>query len=403
VCLSFEKRRKILKKIVKTVSFALVPMFFVGCTSSIGTNKVNPTSYTNKINKKAQVPKVCKSMYKSSMPKVGVVDFINNSTFDKATIDSINSNKKVGIGFSGLFVGAGSKSERLRIKRNIDSKLSKSVTSLVESMVLSTGGAELFTRTDMNKVDKELKLQDSGMLDSDTLVEFGRTSGVKYLVTGTIDNVEQDYTDYSDAGDVVGESTKNSKDKDVKLLGALVNLATKITGGMSISTDITLRIIDVQTGKIEYSKKSSNSKNIGKIKKPSYDAVIGAVKSNIAKSIDELKPELTKYFGVKGYITQIRKNGSNTIAQINIGSEYKVKPNQLFDVYTFEESIDPLTDKLSCDLIKTDMQLKATNQITKSKTWTTVNSGNPNNLMLLQLVQKRGDKDEFDFSKIPSF
>jgi curli biogenesis system outer membrane secretion channel CsgG len=371
---------------------------------NISPNKIDPTSYTTKVKEKVQIPKVCKELYKNSIPKVGVVDFINNSTFDKATVDSISSDKKVGIGLSGLFLGANSKSEKLRVKRDIDAKLSKSVTSLVESMILSTGGAELFTRTDMNKIDKELKLQNSGMLDDETLVEFGKTSGVKYLVTGTIDNVKQDYTDYSAAGDVAGEATKSSKNDTVKAVGALINLATKLTGGMNVSTDITLRVVNVETGKIEYSQKSSNSENIGKIEKPSYDAIIGAVKSNIAKSIEDLQPELLKYFGQKGYITQIRKKGSKTIVQINLGSKDKIKENQLFDVYTLEENTDPLTDKVSCDLIKTSTTLKATNQVNQDRSWATVEDNKPNNLMLLQLVQKRGEKkDEFSFPKIPSF
>ena len=382
-----------MNKIVKISLISIVSLGITGCVSS--SNKISPTSYTEKIKTKIKVPEICKSNYKSAMPKVAVVNFVNNSTFDKAIVDTINSNKKVGFGFSSFFIGAGSKSEKIKIKRNIDSKLSKSVTSLVESMILSTGGAELFTRTDMKKIDKELKLQDSGIIDTDTIVEFGKTSGVKYIITGTIDNVEQDYTDNSAIGETIEKNTEDSK-KNIKLLGSLINLATKMTGGMDISTDITLRIINVETGKIEYSKKTSNSKNIGKIKKPSYDAVIGAVKSNIAEAITNLKPELIKYFSVKGYITQIRKNGKETIAQINIGSKYKVKENQIFDVFTFEESIDPLTNKKSCDIIKLNTKLKATNQITTDKTWVTVN-GDVKNLKLLQLVEKKEKRVDLKF------
>jgi hypothetical protein len=356
--------------------------------------------------------------YKSAMPTVAVMEFTNNSTFGKANISSSKSQSDTtrkhaavaGIVASPVGVGVGVasvnktkvKTSSSSINRSVDAKLSQSVTGPLETLVVNSGGAKLFTRSDMDKINTELKFQDSGLIDPDSAVEFGKTSGVKYIITGSIDNVEQKYRDNSTAAGGVSKMTSKSDNRTVRLLGSLMKMAASATDGMLISTKMTVKILDVQTGKIVFSKQLEESANIGKIKEPNYDQVVGGIKKAMMESLPKLSKDFANYFAVKGYITQLKsdKKGEDVIAQINIGRDLKVVENQLFKVYSFDVSEDPMSGKQSCDVIETNIKLRASQQITPKTTWATVEDGDAKTLQLGQLVQKSSEKAGF---AIPSF
>ncbi len=388
------------KKSIVYGSLIAIALLSAGC----GGNKLEVTKYSTKINKKASVPEICKPEYKSMMPRVAVVNFTNNSTFGKANIDETNKDSSafIGVGFIGGGFGAGgeSKSKSINVKREVDAKLSESIVPIVESMISQTGGATLVSRNDLDKINDELKLQDSGLLDPESVVQMGKMTGVQFLVTGSINNVEMDYTDNSKAGSSVAEATKNSDNDAVKMIGSLISLGTSLTDGMDIKTTYTLRIVDVESGRIVLSEELEGSTNIGKIKEPTFDQIVGAIKKNINDSLPKLKEQFARYFSVKGYITQIRSDGSDMIVQVNIGSKQKVVENQLFDVYIFEENADPISGNVSCDRLITPIKLRATNQIMADKTWTTVEEGDAEQLQLYQLIQKSHEKAGFEIPKL---
>ena len=385
-----------IKKGMLYSSLVAIALLSAGC----GGNKLEVTKFSKKINKKASVPEICKPEYKSNMPRVAVVNFTNNSTFGKATLDETKKEGSAafGLGFTGagFLAGGASKSSSSNVKRQVDAKLSESVVPIVETMISQTGGATLVSRADLNKVNDELKLQDSGLLDPDTVVEMGKTTGAQFLITGSINNVEMDYTDNSTAGDFVGKAAQHSDNDAVKLVGALLSLGTSMTDGMDIKTVYTVRIVDVETGRIVLSEDLEASTNIGKVKEPTFDQIVGAIKKNISDSLPKLNEEFSRYFSVKGYITQVRTDGDDIIAQVNIGSKQKVKENQIFNVYMFEENTDPMSGKVSCDRLELPIKLRATNQVMGDKTWVTVEDGDAQELKLYQLVQKTHEKAGFE-------
>jgi len=387
-------------------------VFFGGCTG----NKIDVLSYPTKIRDKVTVPEVCKFQYKSVMPTVAVIDFTNNSTFGKASINKTNSysntrknysavaglvatNNAFGLGVDGQ-KNINKRSQNTNVKRNIDPKLSSTVTGALESIISKSGGAQLFTRSEMDKIDAELKFQDSGLIDPKSAVKFGKTSGVKFILTGSIDNVEQNYRGNSKAANHVHHVTAKEKNDSLKYIGALLALGTSLTDGMLISSKITIKLLDVETGKIVFSKQLADTVNIGKIRNPNYDQIIGGIKAAMINSLPSLENDLAIYFKIKGYITQLKVKNSDVIAQVNIGSNFKVTENQLFKVYALEENEDPITGVITCDVIETSTQLRATQQIRSKSTWTTVEGGNPSLLKLGQLVQKTQEKAGFE---IPTF
>ncbi|MEA2049425.1 MAG: CsgG/HfaB family protein [Campylobacterota bacterium] len=406
-----------MKKMVKnTLLSGAAIAVLVGC----GGNQLDVAKYQTKIKVKAEIPEICMPLYKSNMPKVAVMEFTNNSTFGKAEIansntesetSSVSTNKSsaaiglvanthgVGLGVSKENISTNntkSNSNTSSVKRSVDAKLSSSVTGPLETLVVNSGGATLFTRSDMDKVDAELKFQDSGLVDPESAVAFGKTSGVKFILTGSIDNVDQKYRDNSAAADGVAKQTGQSDNLGVKLLGAALSMGASMTDGMIITTKLTVKMIDVETGKIVFSKQLEESGNIGKIRNPNYDQVVGGIKKAMLEALPELKQDFATYFAVKGYITKLRKDGDDVIAQVSIGRDQKVVENQLFTVYNFEESEDVMTGAKTCDVIETTTKLRASQQIQPKTTWATVEEGECSSLKLKQLVQKSHEKAGFE-------
>jgi len=390
----------------------IASLFAILLLTGCGVGHLDVISYPTKIRDKVHVPEICLPQYKSIMPSVAVVDFTNNSTFGKAKINDTKTNTKIKTRTKGIIAGVASKrtfiagkssvskTKKNKISRNekreVDAKLSSFITAPLETVVLNSGGANLFTRSDMDKIDAELKYQDSGLVDPKSIVKFGKTAGVKFILTGSIDNVEQNYRGNSEAAQQLQRVVLRSKDDTVKFVSAFLSIGTTITDGMIISSKMTVRLLDVETGKIVFSKQLQGHVNIGIGRNPSYDQVVGGIKESMLKALPNLEKDLAIYFSVKGYITQLRSKDDDIIAQVNIGRDYSVSEDQLFNVYALEENEDPISGVLSCDVIATTIKLKASSQITAKTTWTTVDEGDISFLKLGQLVQKTQEKDGFE-------
>ncbi len=391
------------------ITLLLIKAFVLltGCTE----NKIDVLAYPTKIKTKVTIPEICVPQYKSAMPTVAVIEFTNNSTFKKALSNQTNSTsntKKISAALAGIVptpgaIGVGyvagsntkNKSKVTNVQRDIDAKLSASITGPLESIIVNSGGAKLFSRADMDKIDTELKFQDSGLINPTSAVEFGKMSGVRFIITGSIDNVEQNYQDNLLAAGTVATATSYSDNDNMKIIGALLTLGASVTDGMFIKTQMTVKMLDVQTGKIVFTKQLEDETNIGKIKEPSYDQIIGAIKATMLKALPTLEKDLSIYLAVKGYITQLKSKDDDIIAQVNIGRDLKVEENQLFKVYAFNQLEDPMTGDVTCDVIQTTTLLRASHQITSKTAWTTIKEGDASMLKLGQLVQKSNEKAGF--------
>lgn len=373
----------------KSFTHTIIPIFFISIFSTGCFNKnLHFTQYTNKIHTKEKIPKICKSEYRSILPRVAVVDFTNNSSFGKAKTNDKSKSIQGGVGVFPTFVGIKGESVSRQTNRTVDPKLSSAIVPLVESMILKTGGATLISRADMEKVDAELKFQDSGLLDPDTVVEFGKNSGVQYIVTGSINYVKRNYSGYSSASQAVHNVTKNNSDPVVQIAGALIHVGTVLFDTMNINTSATIKVIDVSTGEIAFSQDITQEIDIGNYPHPTYGQIIGGIKAAIAQSLPQLEKDFQRYFSIQGYITQIREKDDDFIIQLSLGNQYKIEPEQLFKVYHFEENKDPLTNKVTCEKIELPVILKATKQISNTHTWAVVHEGEEQALKLLQIVQK---------------
>jgi len=357
----------------------LILLFITSLFGCATVAKIDPTAFIPDTGLKETIPPVCRSSYELAIPKVAVVNFTNNTTFEYAKMVQASvqgASQRTAVGGAAVGVGPGVagivwgskeqaqfQADSQRIEREVNAKLSESVEDGVMNEIVNMGGAKVFTRNEMQKVLEEHKFQASGLVDEKTLVQFGKLAGVKFIVTGSVTNVNLKWVSL--------EATKSGLQKHLGLVGSIVAAGVEQQEGWNIDTDISLRIIDVETGEVVFSKAVSGKHIIGKTPYPNYDALIGGIKKAAQKAIADARPELSKWFTLRGYIIQTRtsSDGKQRAALVNLGYKHGLKEDMQLIVYTFQEIEDPFSGKKSCDKVKLPVVLKPTNQIQEESGW----------------------------------
>ena len=374
----------------KRFALLFLATFFLAACATVP--KIDPMAYPIDKGPKESPPKVCKSAYDAMLPKVAVVNFTNNSTFDyanvvQAHVQGASQRTAVGGAAVGVVPGAagvvwGTKEKRQFqrdsevTQRQINAKLSESVEDGFMDVLINMGGAKVFTRKEMEKIISEQKFQRSGLVDESTLVRLGKFAGIKYIITGSVNNVDLTYKTYESARQGLGKGGSGSWGVD--LLGSAMAAGLESQEGWNIGTELTMRILDVETGEVLFSDKVNGKHIIGKIPYPNYDALVGGIKKAASKGLEDAKPKLSKWFTVKGYIRQLRTSPDEKerFANINIGEKVGLKPGSKMIAYTFEEmeDEDPVSGskKITCNIVKLPVELTVTDQIQAESAWTTV-------------------------------
>jgi curli biogenesis system outer membrane secretion channel CsgG len=308
----------------RLISLTLFSVIFIGC----GEVNINMADYPNRVRQPIIVPDVCKNEYKAlkDIPRIAVVKFTNNSSFSKANTTTSNKNENyshagaagIAVGANGIGIAEADKSHldthTNSVNRVVEPKLDKAISSALEGSLVEMGGAQIYSRSDLDKVMKEQKLQQSGLFDEKTLAEVGKLTGINYIVTGSIDSVTQEFKDYRKAGDAAARIANSGNQKQNTgsiLTSAALKIGATAASGMKITTRATIKIIDVKTGKILFSAPIEETKNIGMIPNPTYTQIIGAIKENLIEGIKDLKPKLSQYFALSGYIIQIKSDNKH--------------------------------------------------------------------------------------------
>lgn len=381
-------------RFTKTFAFLVSIGVLTGCASK------NPLDYPTEVTQKMDIPQVCAEEYNNPLPRVAVVNFTNNSSFGDATVtdsvtDSISRVNTVGASVGNPVVRVGVSTSKIKTKsftnsatRDVKANLGESVASMIESIVVENGGAEIYSRVDLDKINDELKLQDSGILDNNTIVEFGKLSGANIIITGSIDAVEQKYRGNSEITDSLRRVARTTRNDMFYVFTEFLGIGANVTDGMEVSPKLTIKIIDVATAKILHTMTIEDTIDIGRFPNPTYEQTLEGIKIAIRNALPRLQEDFRRYFSVKGYVTRLKSDGDNLMAQISLGSNNGVKMDDIFDVYTFDEYNDPLKDKEYCDRIKTKFTLEVVN-VAQNKAWAKVKSDSNQEIKLLNQVQKR--------------
>ncbi|MCG6533199.1 MAG: CsgG/HfaB family protein [Syntrophales bacterium LBB04] len=388
----------------KRFALMFLASFFLAACATVP--KIDPMAYPVDKGPRESVPKVCKSAYEGNLAKVAVVNFTNNSTFDYANVvqshvQGASQRTAVGGAAVGVVPGAagvvwGTKEKRQFqrdsevTQRQVNAKLSESVEDGFMDELVNMGGAKVFTRKEMEKIISEHKFQRSGLVDESTLVRLGKFAGVKYIITGSINNVDLAYKTYDSARQGLGKGGSGSWGLD--LLGSAMAAGLESQEGWNIGTELTMRILDVETGEVLFSDKVQGKHIIGKIPYPNYDALVGGIKKAASKGLEDSRPKLSKWFTVKGYIRQLRTSPDQKerFASLSVGEKLGVKPGTKMLVYAFEEmeDEDPVSGnkKITCNIVKLPVEITVTDQVQPDSAWVTI-EGKPQDLKRVKVGQ----------------
>ncbi|WP_457640348.1 CsgG/HfaB family protein [Persephonella sp.] len=393
------------RKATRLGGFILSATFFFSCVGAV--KEVDPTAYdiTPVDRKMEEIPEACKTAYEMAIPRVAIVDFTNNTTFDAAKVlqaQESGSYSEATVGAAGVGVAPGAigivygeatagdyQSQLEMVTREVNAKLGESVAEGITAQLVEMGGAKVYTRRDLQKVIQEQQFQQSGLTDVNTLVQLGKLAGVKYIITGSVNNVNLKW--------VSAEYAKKGLSEHLGLVGAIAAAAIETQEGWNLTTDMTIKILDVETGEIVLAKNISGREVLGKTPQLTFDALIGGIKKAAMNAIADAKEDLSKYFKVRGYIIQTRTSPDkkSRYALINVGSKIGIQPGQEFYVYTFQVVVDPFKKTEECDMVKLPVTLEVTNQVQENKAWTVV-KGDENQIMRVkigQLVERKPVKE----------
>ncbi|MFA7061969.1 MAG: CsgG/HfaB family protein [Pedobacter sp.] len=344
------------------MKLAVVMLAFVLLPACAMTPKIDLVEYVLDPLEKVEIPKVCKLKYENAIPRVAIAEISNNTTFDyakmvEAQVSRTSSKQSAG----GAVVWGASEQKKFKaessvIARNVNAKLSESVGDGIIDELTNLGGFKLYARSDMEKIIKEQKLQHSGLFDEKQLGKLGKLAGVKYMITGSINNVNLSYVSHQRIKDIIPI-----------ILGPVIEL----NEGWHVETEVNVRMLDVESGEIVLSNNVKGKEIMGIMPYPKYDMLIGAIKKAAAKGLRDIRPEFSKYFTIKGSVMQTgtRRDGTDKIALVNIGENQKITAGTTLYAYVFKEVQDPMTGETVCDQQKLPVELSVSNQIQSDKSW----------------------------------
>jgi len=384
----------------------MVLFLIAGCATA---PKIDLTTFVPDRTQKINIPPICKPKYDAPLPLVAVANFTNNTTFDFASVVQSQvqgSGERTAVGGAAVGVAPGAAGvvwgarERSRfqtdaqtISRQVNARLSESIEDGVTDEIVNMGGAKVYTRKEMGKIFSEQQFQQSGMVDDATLVSLGRLRGVKYIITGSVNNVDLKWVSHESARK--GLTRGGSGSFALDLIGVAVAAGLETQEGWNIGTELTLRVLDVESGEVLFSKRMTGKHIIGKTPYPNYDALIGGIKKAAGNSLQQARPELSKYFPIKGYITMLKQSpdGKQKAARVSMGEKQGIKAGNVLYVYNFEEVEDPMSGKKECDVQRLPVTLVvSSDQLQPNASWAMVEAPSPAHLQMIkvgQLVERK--------------
>lgn len=361
-------------------------LVFAGCVG--GGPKVDPMAFqiTPADTEKVTIPNTCQASYKVDIPRIAVVQFQNNTTYGNMTATNTNisgestTTKKsaamVGVVATPVGVAAGGVSaskSNTKYSANIDTfmreiapNIGEYAQSSVESTMASIGGMELFDRANMQRIMNEQKFQMT-LGDPNTAVQLGKLAGVQYIITGTVDNIATKYK-------AKAQRSSDSGNAWLNLALSAATAAANTQAGWNVNVEMTVKLLDVSTGKMIINKKVKGHEVAGLQKNFNPEMAITAAKKAMGEAVDDLRPDFSDKFAQRGYIMQLK--GNKKVALINLGSEKGMKPGTKIAVYDFIEIVDPFTNVATCNMSKIPAELVVSNQVTPSNSWVQI-TGKP--------------------------
>ncbi len=325
------------------------------------------------------VPDDCLHLYRPETWQIAVVEFANNTGYqNEINIDNTDTTgvalshtraNTTGVVAGGRNVAVGASTTKARTKTIYSEDSTTFMTqfapslgtfaqSAVEEAIANIGGVQLYNRSSLDQILAEQQFQMT-IADPDTVMEFGRLSGVKFILTGSVDYIETKYIQPTQVRDMSNEVatafTIASLIADTALSGWYVSVAT------------TLTLLNAETGEVVFSQRFEDEARASQHTNFQPDLIINAAKSLIVTALDNSKNYIADHFAITGYVNATR--GDKTIAQINLGKSDGVKEGDVFTVHTLNVATDFLTQSSFCTVETVDAEIIISNQIDSENAW----------------------------------
>ncbi len=330
------------------------------------------------------VPQGCEGVYDGRLFTVAVTEFANLTTYGNANVTQ-GTSSTTGVGatagvtdgrhFAAISAGQSFTSYQ-SVSKYMEPQLGEFAQGAVESSLVALGGVNVVTRSQMNSILKEQQFQMT-LADPNTAVEFGLLSGAEYIITGSVDNIKVSYTSPMDLKNSTTDSTVSM------ILALSSSIYNAVAAGWNIETEMTVNIIDVASGKIIDSKRSTGTANIGDTPGFTVDQVIAGAKAAMSKTVRESMIMFAQKFEVKGYINEMR--GNKEAALISIGYIQGLKEGDRLVPQEILVQKDFRTNEQKCSLTSLNFDLTVSNQVSENHAWAKVNTTDPAKLSRIKI------------------
>ncbi len=385
----------------KAGKILLLAALLAGCVAGGAAVQIDSAAFLVDRGPKEAVPNACRSLYEASETRVAVAPFSNNTPFDfarevQAHVTGASERQARGAAAAGRAPGGvgvvWGAEERRRFqsdtrmtRQEMNAKLGESMEDAVLDRIRGIPGIRVYARKELGKVLDEMKLQQSGMVDEATAVKLGKLAGAKLIITGSFNNIALSYRSTQsiqrgsrDLGKRAADDRRGSDALLAALAGHAVAAAAEAVEGWSVEAEILVRVIDVETGEVTFSRSFRGKESLGKIPYPGFAEVVGGVKKAGSRELGDLRPALSRQFSARGYIVQTKTSpdGRRRIARVNLGRKSGLTEGAELSVYLFSELEDPVTGKKTCDQSRIPVVLRMTDQVQPDYAWVSI-EGDP--------------------------
>ncbi|PJA23739.1 MAG: hypothetical protein COX57_12225 [Alphaproteobacteria bacterium CG_4_10_14_0_2_um_filter_63_37] len=249
----------------------------------------------------------------------------------------------VGIGHVGVSqtntVGASHTDARTKGESSsFEVQIGNVATDAMIKELVNLGGVKIFTRTELDKVMNEQRFQMSGMVPDDQMIQFGKMAGLTHVITGTVSNIKKEFV----------EQTSVETDRDdsggAMLLKGAFNAYSAASSGWNVDVEVQVRIINVQTGEIEFADKLIGHEAGSADPMAGSDVILGIAQDALGEAVETAKAPLSKIFAPQGYLKQVYlRIDEPAVANLNLGEKDGIKPGQQIEILSFETITDPIT------------------------------------------------------------
>jgi curli biogenesis system outer membrane secretion channel CsgG len=325
------------------------------------------------------IPLACGGIYDRSGINVAVVEFLNNTAYQRGQVTTAGGQSQAGIALMPGFIGGSSFRNYESASRYFEPQLGEFAQSAVEGVLVNLGGVNVLSRAHLQQVMNEQQFQMT-IADPDTAVNFGRFAGARYIITGSVDSIKVSHS--SQVQPVIAGSSDDALIASL-IFSAVVLTYNALAAGWNIETELSVNVVDVETAKVVANTRVKGAGNIGTSSTFTLEQLMEGAKEAMGSSLKKIIPMLGEQFKVKGYINELR--GGKQIALVSMGSEMGLKEGDKLIPQAVSVQTDFVSKVQKCNVTPLNFTLTVSSSLGNDHAWVQVNTSDKAKLSRLKL------------------